>query len=82
VNPSGDPAVDPNTAGWILMIVGLVGLLLDIVLWESWGPGYLRRRRTVYEGEGYPARRVVRKRPRRTVVEEEVVDAPQRPPPP
>src|SRR5215212_7062408 len=80
VNPSGDPAVDPNTAGWILMVVGLVGLVLDIILWESWGPGYMRRRSAVYEGGGYPARRVVREPRRRMVVEDEVVDAPPGPP--
>ncbi len=82
VNPSGDPAVDPNTSGWILMLVGLAGLLLDILLWESWGPGYLRRRTAVYDEGAYPARRVVREPRRRTVVEDEVVDAPPGPPGP
>src|ERR1700750_585000 len=45
-------AVDPphpgsgtvNTVGWILVLVGLVGFLADLLLWSSWGPGYLRRR--------------------------------------
>ena len=79
VNPSGNPSIDPNAAGWILMIVGLIGLILDLVLWESWGPAYLRRRRVAYDS-GYPARRAA---PRRTtVVEDEVVDAPPGPPPP
>src|SRR3954453_16718054 len=79
VNPSGEPAVDPNTAGWILMLVGLAGLILDIVLWESWGPGYLRRRTAVYDDGAYPARPVARAPRRRTVVEDEVVDAPPGP---
>ena len=83
VNPSGNPAVDPNTAGWILMIVGLVGLILDIVLWESWGPGYLRQRRVAYDEGVYPARRVVREPRRRAIVEDEFVDTgpPGAPPP-
>lgn len=79
VNPTGNPSIDPNAAGWILMIVGLIALILDIVLWESWGPGYLRRRRVAYDA-GYPATRPVA--PRRTVVEEEVVQTPPGPPPP
>jgi Domain of unknown function (DUF6458) len=75
VHPSGSPSVDPNTVGWILFVVGLVGLILDLLLWSSYGPGYMRRTTTV-DG-GYP----VRRRPvaRRTVVEEE--DGPAAPPP-
>ncbi|HEY3185128.1 MAG TPA: hypothetical protein VGJ77_19970 [Gaiellaceae bacterium] len=81
VNPSGNPAVDPNTAGWVLMIVGIAGLIIDILLWESWGPGYMRRRRVAYDGRpaapppAAPARRT-------TIVEDEVVDSPPGPPPP
>jgi hypothetical protein len=84
VNPSGDPAVDPNTAGWILMIVGIAALILDFLLLESWGPGYLRRRRTAYVDDGaYPARRTAAPARRRTVVEDEIVDErPAGPPPP
>lgn len=37
-----------NTIGYILLVVGIVGLLLSLVFWSSWGgPGYARRRRTV-----------------------------------
>ena len=43
VHPSGTHPVDPNTAGWILVVVGFIALILDLLLWESWGPGYLRR---------------------------------------
>jgi hypothetical protein len=82
VNPSGDPAIDPNTAGWILMIVGLIGLILDILLWESWGPRYMRRRRVAYDtGHAQPAAPAPAPR-RTTVVEDEVVDPPPGPPPP
>jgi hypothetical protein len=50
VHPSNPGSVDVNTVGWILFVVGLVGLVLDLLLWSSWGPGYLRRR-------DYPPRR-------------------------
>jgi hypothetical protein len=80
VHPTGTHQVDVNTVGWILFLVGLVGLILDLVLWSEWGPGYMRRRTVATPtGPGYPARRVVGGR--RTVVEEEEV-APPGPPPP
>ncbi len=51
VHPANPGSVDVNTVGWILFVVGLVGLVLDLLLWSSWGPGYLRRT------QPYPARR-------------------------
>ena len=64
-----------NTVGWILFLVGLIGMLLDLVLWSSFGPGYLRRRTTYVDraAPAYPARR------RRVV--EDVVEDPAAPPP-
>jgi hypothetical protein len=54
-----------HTIGLILMIVGIVGLLLSLLFWNSWGGGGLRRT-TVYEDE--------LDRPRgRRVVRDEVV---------
>jgi len=49
--------VDVNVVGVILMVVGLVGLLLSLLFWSSWGgPGYFgRRRTTTYVDEGPPA---------------------------
>ena len=42
--------VDIHTIGWILLIVGIVGILLSLVFWSSWaGPGYYSRRRTVVD---------------------------------
>jgi Domain of unknown function (DUF6458) len=35
-----------NTVGWILMIVGAIGVLLSLIFWSSWG-GFGERRRTV-----------------------------------
>jgi len=79
VHPSNPGSVDVNTVGWILVVVGLVGLILDLLLWESWGPAYLRRDVAVARRPGYYPRR----RARRTVVEEEVPPAgpPAGPPP-
>ncbi len=47
--------VDIDVVGWILMGVGLVGILLSLMFWSSWGgPGYFGRRRTTYVEEGPP----------------------------
>jgi hypothetical protein len=78
VHPNGSHPVNVNTIGWILFVLGLVGLLLDLVLWSNWGPGYMRRTAVVDRGAGYPARRV--RGTRRTIVEEE--DVPPAGPPP
>jgi preprotein translocase subunit Sss1 len=75
VHPAHPGAVDVNTVGWILVIVGIVGFVVDLLLWSSAGPGYLRR--TYVDQGAAPARR--RYGPRRTVVEEEEVAGP--PPP-
>ena len=45
--------VDIHTIGWILLIVGIVGILLSLIFWSSWaGPGDFSRRRTTYYDEG------------------------------
>ena len=47
--------LDVNTIGWILMIVGIVGGILSMLFWSSWGgPGYFGRRRTAYVEEAPP----------------------------
>jgi uncharacterized membrane protein YGL010W len=47
--------VDINTVGWILTIVGGIGLVLSMIFWSSWaGPGYFTRRRTTYVDDGPP----------------------------
>ncbi len=78
VHPTGNHSVDVNTVGWILFLVGVVGFILDLLLWSQWGPGYMRRR-TAY-APGTPAAYPARRGARRTVVEEEEV-APGPPPP-
>jgi len=46
---------DINTIGWILTVVGIVGLVLSMIFWSSWaGPGYFTRRRATYVDEGPP----------------------------
>jgi len=74
VHPASSGSIDVNTVGWILFLVGLIGFILDLVLWSSWGPGYLRRDATYVERRApvYPRRR-------RRIVEE--VDDPAGPPP-
>ena len=47
--------VNIDVVGWILMAVGLAGILLSLMFWSSWGgPGYFGRRRTTYVEEGPP----------------------------
>jgi hypothetical protein len=41
--------VDIQTVGVILMVVGIVGLLLSLVFWSSWGGFGGARRRTYVE---------------------------------
>jgi hypothetical protein len=73
-----NPPVDVDVVGWILMLVGLVGFLLSLLLWERLGPGAWGWHRGGYVaspgGPGYPPRR-------RTVVEEEEAAPPPGPPP-
>jgi hypothetical protein len=68
VHQDPNPSVDIDVVGWVLMLVGLLGLLLSLLLWERWGPGQFGWHRgyagAPTPGPDYPPRR-------RTVVEEE-----------
>ena len=81
VHQDSNAAVDVDVVGWILMLVGLFGLLLSLLLWERWGPGYWGwHRRYAVDGPsagrpGYPRRRVVEE-------EEELPGPPPGAPPP
>jgi len=48
--------VDINTIGVILMVVGIIGLVLSLIFWSSWGGvgGTTSRRRTTYVDDGPP----------------------------
>ena len=48
--------LDVNTIGWILLIVGIVGGILSMIFWSSWGgPAYFgARRRATYVEEPPP----------------------------
>lgn len=72
--PSG---LNLDAIGVVLMVVGIVGLILTLLLWQSWwGPGYWGR--SAY-AEGGPAPRSWYGRTRRTTY---VEDEPPPPPPP
>ena len=44
--------IDINTIGVILMVVGIVGLVLSMIFWSSWGGFAGERRRTTYVEDG------------------------------
>jgi hypothetical protein len=50
--------IDVNAIGWILLIVGIVGTLLSMIFWSSWGGvgGARRERETVVRDEPPPPR--------------------------
>jgi beta-lactamase regulating signal transducer with metallopeptidase domain len=47
--------LDINTVGYILIVVGAVGLVLSMVFWSSWGGAGGTRRRTTVVDDGPPA---------------------------
>jgi hypothetical protein len=83
VHQSPNASVDIDVVGWILMAVGLAGLLLSLFLWEQFGPGSWGWHRGPYPAGG-PASRPRRSGygRRRTVVEEDEAPGPPPGPPP
>ena len=74
--------LDINAIGVILLIVGILGLVLSMIFWSSWGSGGFRRRTAYVEGDPV-RRRVVSPRRETTIVEkDEVVTGPPAGPPP
>jgi Domain of unknown function (DUF6458) len=73
--------LDVNAIGVILMIVGVLGLVLSLMFWSSWG-GF--RRRSAYVEHGAPVHTTPAAPRRTTVVEDEVAPGPPPagPPPP
>jgi Domain of unknown function (DUF6458) len=82
VHQSSSATVDVDVVGWILMAVGVLGLLLSLLWWERFGPCYWGWHRAAYPPDGgpYPPERgsYGGYGRRRTVVEDE---APGPPPP-
>jgi hypothetical protein len=79
--PSG---LNLDAIGVILMVIGIVGFVLTLLLWQSWwGAGYFSRAgyveggpaRPWYQGAGWGRRRA-------TYVEEDAPPPPGGPPPP
>ena len=56
--------INVNTVGYILLVVGIVGGLISLAFWSSWG-GFGGRRRTVVEEAPVAGQR--------TVVQDEVL---------
>ena len=50
--------VDLDTIGVILMVIGLLGMLFSLVLWDSWTP---RHREDLLIDDEPPVRRTVRR---------------------
>ena len=71
-----------NNIGVILMIVGLLGLVISMIFWSSWG-GFQRRAAYVEGGPVRRTRTTTAAPPQRTttVIEEDEVVAPGPPPP-
>jgi hypothetical protein len=82
VHQDPNPSVDVDVVGWILMAVGVVGILLSLLWWERFGPGAWGWHRGPYPDNGpYPARPGYPRR-RRVVEEEDAPGPPPGPPPP
>ena len=42
--------IEIETIGWILLVVGIIGAILSMIFWSSWGGfGGARRREVVYD---------------------------------
>lgn len=46
--------LDVDAIGAILMVIGIIGLILSVIFWSTWG-GLGGRRRATYVEEGPPA---------------------------
>ena len=48
-------SINEDAIGWILIIIGIVGLIISMIFWSSWaGPGYWSRRRGGYVEDAPP----------------------------
>lgn len=76
--------IDVDAVGVILMVVGVIGFILSLIFWDTWGRGPIGARQVRYVEGDAPVRRPVEAAPaaRRRVVEEEVEEVPPGAPPP
>lgn len=78
--PSG---LNLDAIGVVLMVIGLVGFVLSMILWQSWwGPGYFSRATYVEGGPARPWYGQWGGRRRTTYVEDEAPPPGGPPPPP
>jgi hypothetical protein len=54
IRVSNSAWIDLNAVGWILMIVGSIGIVLSLLFWSSWGGFAAWRQRTIMERPGPP----------------------------
>jgi Domain of unknown function (DUF6458) len=53
INVDTEGTVDVPMVGWILVVVGIVGMLLSLIFWSSWGGFGGYRRDTVIRDDRY-----------------------------
>jgi hypothetical protein len=53
VNVDTEGAVDVPMIGWILVVVGIVGMLLSLIFWSTWGGFGGWNRETVVRDDPY-----------------------------
>ena len=56
VHANTNGTVDVATVGWILVVVGAVGMLLSLIFWSSWGSLGGWRRETIVRDDPYDGR--------------------------
>jgi Domain of unknown function (DUF6458) len=56
VHANTNGTVDVATVGWILVVVGGVGILLSLIFWSSWGGMGAWRRETMVREDPYDRR--------------------------
>jgi hypothetical protein len=82
VNSDGG-SVDPQTAGVILIVIGIVVFLISLILWRTWwGAGFWAGWYGEPPADGVVRRRVYRPTVRRTTYVEEEPPPPAGPPAP
>ena len=53
INVDTEGRIDVPMVGWILVVVGILGMLLSLIFWSSWGGIGSYRRDTVIRDDRY-----------------------------